>query len=253
MITVFRMLDPLIFYVLPESVLIHMLYGAILLILFKRGTADLQISLTTEFSERRKIFLWIASFATFTIKVPMVPVHIWLPEAHVEVATAGSVILEGIPSKLGAHRFLRFSIPMFPEATLYSTPFIYTPSAIAIIYTSLTTSRQIDLKKIISYSSVAHMNLVTIGMFSQAEAVRSLIFSYGHKRQGQNMCVGRATHQPTSNEGENIACRKKQLDSRRHQNIVVCSKNKIPLAPRYGSGGHPTRRQHQHRLYEVRI
>jgi NADH-ubiquinone oxidoreductase chain 4 len=180
---------------------------AILLILFQTGTADLQISLTTEFSERRQIFLWIASFAAFAVKVPMVPVHIWLPEAHVEAPTAGSVILAGIPSKLGTHGFLRFSIPMFPEATLCSTPFIYTPSAIAIIYTSLTTSRQIDLKKIIAYSSVAHMNLVTIGMFSRAAAVRSPIFSYGHKRQGQNMCAGRATHQPTSNGGENIACR----------------------------------------------
>uniref|UniRef100_UPI0030015DE8 NADH dehydrogenase subunit 4 n=1 Tax=Humulus lupulus TaxID=3486 RepID=UPI0030015DE8 len=196
MIAVFCMLDPLLFYVLPESVLIPMfiiigvwgsrqrkikaayqfflytLLGsvfmllAILLILLQTGTTDLQISLTTEFSERRQIFLWIASFASFAVKVPMVPVHIWLPEAHVEAPTAGSVILAGIPSKLGTHGFLRFSIPMFPEATLCSTPFIYTPSAIAIIYTSLTTSRQIDLKKIIAYSSVAHMNLVTIGMFS---------------------------------------------------------------------------------------
>ncbi|BFG46467.1 NADH dehydrogenase subunit 4 (mitochondrion) [Prunus speciosa] len=196
MIAVFRMLDPLLFYVLPESVLIPMfiiigvwgsrqrkikaayqfflytLLGsvfmllAILLILLQTGTTDLQISLTTEFSERRQIFLWIASFASFAVKVPMVPVHIWLPEAHVEAPTAGSVILAGIPLKLGTHGFLRFSIPMFPEATLCSTPFIYTPSAIAIIYTSLTTSRQIDLKKIIAYSSVAHMNLVTIGMFS---------------------------------------------------------------------------------------
>ncbi|KAK7373326.1 hypothetical protein VNO80_06728 [Phaseolus coccineus] len=187
--------------------LLYHYYRAILLILFQTGTADLQISLTTEFSERRQIFLWIASFAAFAVKVPMVPVHIWLPEAHVEAPTAGSVILAGIPSKLGTHGFLRFSIPMFPEATLCSTPFIYTPSAIAIIYTSLTTSRQIDLKKIIAYSSVAHMNLVTIGMFSRAAAVRSPIFSYGHTRQGQNMCAGRATHQPTSNGGENIACR----------------------------------------------
>nr|AMC32944.1 NADH dehydrogenase subunit 4 [Amorpha canescens]AMC32945.1 NADH dehydrogenase subunit 4 [Amorpha fruticosa] len=196
MIAVFRMLDPVLFYVFPESVLIPMfiiigvwgsrqrkikaayqlflytLLGsvfmllAILLIIFQTGTANLQISLTAEFSERRQIFLWIASFAAFAVKVPMVPVHIWLPEAHVEAPTAGSVILAGIPSKLGAHGFLRLSIPMFPEATLCSTPFIYTPSAIAIIYTSLTTSRQIDLKKIIAYSSVAHMNLVTIGMFS---------------------------------------------------------------------------------------
>ncbi|KAK9982093.1 hypothetical protein SO802_035022 [Lithocarpus litseifolius] len=145
-------------------------------------TTDLQILLTTEFSERRQIFLWIASFASFAVKVPMVPVHIWLPEAHVEAPTAGSVILAGIPLKLGTYGFLRFSIPMFPEATLCSTPFIYTLSAIAIIYTSLTTSRQIDLKKIIAYSSVAHMNLVTIGMFSRAAAVRSPILSYGHTR-----------------------------------------------------------------------
>ncbi|YP_002608215.2 NADH dehydrogenase subunit 4 (mitochondrion) [Carica papaya] len=196
MIAVFRMLDLLLFYVFPESVPIPMfiiigvwgsrqrkikaayqfflytLLGsvfmllAILLILLQTGTTDLQISLTTEFSERRQIFLWIASFASFAVKVPMVPVHIWLPEAHVEAPTAGSVILAGIPLKLGTYGFLRFSIPMFPEATLCSTPFIYTLSAIAIIYTSLTTSRQIDLKKIIAYSSVAHMNLVTIGMFS---------------------------------------------------------------------------------------
>nr|YP_011021742.1 NADH dehydrogenase subunit 4 [Meniocus linifolius]WQM22041.1 NADH dehydrogenase subunit 4 [Meniocus linifolius] len=196
MIAVFRMLDLLLFYVFPESVPIPMfiiigvwgsrqrkikaayqfflytLLGslfmllAILLILFQTGTTDLQISLTTEFSERRQIFLWIASFASFAVKVPMVPVHIWLPEAHVEAPTAGSVILAGILLKFGTHGFLRFSIPMFPEATLCSTPFIYTLSAIAIIYTSLTTSRQIDLKKIIAYSSVAHMNLVTIGMFS---------------------------------------------------------------------------------------
>ncbi|KAJ8746879.1 hypothetical protein K2173_010151 (mitochondrion) [Erythroxylum novogranatense] len=223
MIAVFRMLDPLLFYVLPESVLIPMFgyllelrptttgqfrFGAtpystiiigvwgsrqrkikaayqfflytllgsvfmllaILLILLQTGTTDLQISLTTEFSERRQIFLWIASFASFAVKVPMVPVHIWLPEAHVEAPTAGSVILAGIPLKLGTYGFLRFSIPMFPEATLSSTPFIYTLSAIAIIYTSFTTSRQIDLKKIIAYSSVAHMNLVTIGMFSRAAA-----------------------------------------------------------------------------------
>ncbi|KAF2926558.1 hypothetical protein DAI22_06g136300 [Oryza sativa Japonica Group] len=138
---------------------------AILLILLQTGTTDLQILLTTEFSERRQILLWIAFFASFAVKVPMVPVHIWLPESHVEAPTAGSVILAGILLKLGTYGFLRFSIPMFPEATLCFTPFIYTLSAIAIIYTSLTTLRQIDLKKIIAYSSVAHMNLVTIALF----------------------------------------------------------------------------------------
>nr|UTM91946.1 NADH dehydrogenase subunit 4 [Gastrodia angusta]WNH36719.1 NADH dehydrogenase subunit 4 [Gastrodia angusta] len=169
MIAVSRMLDPLLFYVLPESVPIPMLCGAELytslgsvfmllaipLILLQTGTTDSHILLTTELSERRQIFLWIASFASFAVKVPMVPVHIWLPEAHVEAPTAGSVILAGIPLKLGTYGFLRFSIPMFPEATLRSTPFIYTPSAIAIIYTPSTTSRQIDLKKIIAYSPVA--------------------------------------------------------------------------------------------------
>ncbi|TXG46696.2 NADH dehydrogenase subunit 4 (mitochondrion) [Acer yangbiense] len=224
MIAVFRMLDPLLFYVFPESVPIPMfiiigvwgsrqrkikaayqfflytLLGsvfmllAILLILLQTGTTDLQISLTTEFSERRQIFLWIASFASFAVKVPMVPVHIWLPEAHVEAPTAGSVILAGIPSKLGTHGFLRFSIPMFPEATLCSTPFIYTLSAIAIIYTSLTTSRQIDLKKIIAYSSVAHMNLVTIGMFSpNIQGIGGSIppmLSHGLVSSALFLCVG---------------------------------------------------------------
>ncbi|KAF6989244.1 hypothetical protein CFC21_006596 [Triticum aestivum] len=193
MIAVSCMLDPLLFYVLSESVPIPMLkikaayqfflytllgsvfmLLAILLILLQTGTTDLQILLTTKFSERCQILLWIAFFASFAVKVPMVPVHIWLPEAHVEAATAGSVILAGILLKLGTYGFLRFFIPMFPEATLCFTPFIYTLSAIAIIYTSLTTLRQIDLKKIIAYSSVAHMNLVTIGMFSRAAAVRSL-------------------------------------------------------------------------------
>ncbi|KAL3516766.1 hypothetical protein ACH5RR_023668 [Cinchona calisaya] len=153
------------------------------------GTTDLQISLTTQFSERRQIFLWIASFASFAVKVPMVPVHIWLPETHVEAPTAGSIILAGIPLKLGTYGFLRFSIPMFPEATLCSTPFIYSSIAIAIIYTSSTTLRQIDLKKIIAYSSVAHMNLVTIGMFSRAAAVRLPILSYGHIRP-KHVCPG---------------------------------------------------------------
>lgn len=139
---------------------------AILFIFSQTGTTDLQILLTTEFSERRQILLWIAFFASLSVKVPMVPVHIRLPEAHVEAPTAGSVILAGILLKLGTYGFSRFSIPMFPEATLHSTPFIYTPSVIAIIYTSLTTIRQIDLKKIIAHSPVAHMNFVTIGMFS---------------------------------------------------------------------------------------
>lgn len=224
MIAVFCMLDLLLFYVFFESVLIPMfiiigvwgsrqrkiqaayqfflytLFGslfmllAILLIFFQTGTTDLQILLTTEFSERRQILLWIAFFASFAVKVPMVPVHIWLPEAHVEAPTAGSVILAGILLKLGTYGFLRFSIPMFPEATLYFTPFIYTLSVIAIIYTSLTTIRQIDLKKIIAYSSVAHMNFVTIGMFSLnmqgIEGSILLMLSHGLVSSALFLCVG---------------------------------------------------------------
>ncbi|XBI26473.1 hypothetical protein VPH35_051184 [Triticum aestivum] len=217
MIAVSCMLDPLLFYVLSESVPIPMLkikaayqfflytllgyvfmLLAILLILLQTGTTDLQILLTTEFSERRQILLWIAFFASFAVKVPMVPVHIWLPEAHVEAPTAGSVILAGILLKLGTYGFLRFSIPMFPEATLCFTPFIYTLSAIAIIYTSLTTLRQIDLKKIIAYSLVAHMNLVTIGMFSRAALSNIqgiggsilLMLSHGLVSSALFLCVG---------------------------------------------------------------
>nr|YP_009047467.1 NADH dehydrogenase subunit 4 [Buxbaumia aphylla]AGN74258.1 NADH dehydrogenase subunit 4 [Buxbaumia aphylla]AHG58862.1 NADH dehydrogenase subunit 4 [Buxbaumia aphylla] len=224
MIAVFCMLDLLLFYVFFESVLIPMfiiigvwgsrerkiqaayqfflytLFGsvfmllAILFIFFQTGTTDLQILLTTEFSERRQILLWIAFFASFSVKVPMVPVHIWLPEAHVEAPTAGSVILAGILLKLGTYGFLRFSIPMFPEATLYFTPFIYTLSVIAIIYTSPTTIRQIDLKKIIAYSSVAHMNFVTIGMFSLniqgIEGSILLMLSHGLISSALFLCVG---------------------------------------------------------------
>ena len=224
MIAVFCMLDLLLFYVFFESVLIPMfiiigvwgsrqrkiqaayqfflytLLGslfmllAILLIFFQTGTTDLQILLTSEFSERRQILLWLAFFASFAVKVPMLPVHIWLPEAHVEAPTGGSVILAGILLKLGTYGFLRFSIPMFPDATLYFTPFIYTLSVIAILYTSLTTIRQIDLKKIIAYSSVAHMNFVTIGMFSLnmqgIEGSILLMLSHGLVSSALFLCVG---------------------------------------------------------------
>jgi len=131
-------------YTLIGSVLMLL---AILLIYFQVGTTDLQVLLASEFSERRQILLWLAFFSSFAVKVPMVPVHIWLPEAHVEAPTAGSVILAGILLKLGTYGFLRFSIPMFPEASLYFTPLVYTMSIIGIVYASLTTLRQIDLKK----------------------------------------------------------------------------------------------------------
>lgn len=196
MLAVFSILDVLLFYIFFESVLIPMfiiigvwgsrerkiraayqfflytLVGsvamllAILFIYFQTGTTDLTVLLTTEFSSQRQIILWLAFFASFAVKVPMIPVHIWLPEAHVEAPTAGSVILAGILLKLGTYGFLRFSIPLFPIATIYFTPWIYTLSVLGIVYASLTTLRQIDLKKIIAYSSVAHMGYVTLGLFS---------------------------------------------------------------------------------------
>ena len=195
-IGVFSVCDLLLFYVFFESVLIPMfiiigvwgsrerkiraayqfflytLGGSVLLLLgilvlyFQAGSTDLGVLYCTPLSEDREVLLWCAFFASFAVKVPMFPVHIWLPEAHVEAPTAGSVLLAGIMLKLGTYGFLRFSLPLFPFASIYFTPLICSLSLIAIIYTSLTTLRQVDLKKIIAYSSIAHMNFVTIGLFS---------------------------------------------------------------------------------------
>lgn len=224
MLCVFCTLDLLLFYVFFETVLIPMflvigiwgsrerkirasyqfflytLFGsvfmllAVLLILFQAGTMDLSILLTTDFSEKRQLLLFLAFFASFAVKVPMVPVHIWLPEAHVEAPTAGSVILAGVLLKLGTYGFMRFSIPMFPEASLYFAPLIHCMSLVAIIYTSLTTLRQVDLKKVIAYSSVAHMNFVTIGMFSfnaqGLEGALLLMLSHGLVSPALFLCIG---------------------------------------------------------------
>jgi len=224
LISVFIVLDLLLFYIFFESILIPMflvigiwgarerkihaayqffiytLLGSVLMLLgimiiyFQVGTTDVQILLTSTFSEEKQKLLWLAFFASFAVKVPMVPVHIWLPEAHVEAPTAGSVLLAGILLKLGTYGFLRFSIPMFPDATIYFTPLIYTMSVIAIIYTSLTTLRQIDLKKIIAYASVGHMNFVTLGMFSLnvqgIEGSILVMLSHGIVSSALFLCIG---------------------------------------------------------------
>lgn len=224
MMNVFAVIDLLLFYIFFESVLIPMfliigIWGArerkihaamqffiytligsllmllaILLIYFDTGTTDFKILLITEFSYNRQLLLWFAFFCSFAVKVPMIPVHIWLPEAHVEAPTAGSVILAGILLKLGTYGFLRFSLTLFPDANIYFTPLIYTLSVIAIIYTSLTTLRQIDLKKIIAYSSVAHMNFVTLGLFSlNIEAIEGsilLMLSHGFISSALFLCIG---------------------------------------------------------------
>ena len=110
--------------------------------------------------------LWIAMFASFAVKVPMWPFHTWLPDAHVEAPTAGSVLLAGVLLKLGGYGFLRFSLPMLPDASAYFAPFIFALSIVAIVYTSLVALMQSDMKKLIAYSSVAHMGIVTIGLFT---------------------------------------------------------------------------------------
>jgi proton-translocating NADH-quinone oxidoreductase chain M len=150
-------------YTLLGSVLMLL---SILYIYYQAGTTDYEVLLTFSFSPLEQKILWFAFFASFATKVPMVPVHLWLPEAHVEAPTAGSVILAGVLLKLGTYGFIRFSFPLFPEACFYFTPFVYALSIVGIIYTSFTAIRQSDFKRIIAYTSVAHMNLVMIGLFS---------------------------------------------------------------------------------------
>jgi len=134
------------------------------------GTTDIPAIIAfakeTGFSEDLQTWLWLAFFASFAVKMPMWPFHTWLPDAHVEAPTAGSVILAGVLLKMGGYGFLRFSLPMFPDASIFFTPLIYTLSVIAIIYTSLVALAQQDMKKLIAYSSVAHMGFVTIGIFT---------------------------------------------------------------------------------------
>ncbi len=150
-------------YTLTGSVLMLL---AILYMYFEAGTTDIPALMQFGFDPSWQIWLWLAFFASFAVKVPMWPVHTWLPDAHVEAPTAGSVLLAGVLLKFGGYGFLRFSVPMFPHATEFFTPLVFTLSVIAVIYTSLVALAQEDMKKLIAYSSVAHMAFVTIGIFS---------------------------------------------------------------------------------------
>ena len=150
--------------------------------------------MTHQFPPGMQTWLWLAFFASFAVKVPMWPVHTWLPDAHVEAPTAGSVILAGVLLKMGGYGFLRFSLPMLPEASADFAPLIFALSVVAIIYTSLVALAQEDMKKLIAYSSVAHMGFVTIGIFTlNSRASQGAIFqmlSHGVVSGALFLCVG---------------------------------------------------------------
>ena len=224
LIGVFCSLDILFFYILFEAVLIPMffivgVYGsrerrvrasyllflytlissvfmliAILALYFWVGTTDFQKLRLVEFDPLLAKFCWFAFFLSFGVKMPLVPFHVWLPEAHAEAPTAGSVILAGILLKLGGYGFIRFSICLFPEASAFFTPLIYTISIFGVIYASFTTIQQIDLKKIIAYSSVGHMGLVTVGIFSSNfQGILGsilLMISHGIVSSALFLCIG---------------------------------------------------------------
>jgi len=150
---------------------------AIVAMYLHAGTTDIAVLLNHEFPRGMQAWLWIAFFASFAVKLPMWPVHTWLPDAHVQAPTAGSVILAGVLLKMGGYGFLRFSLPMFPHASEFFAPLVFSLSVIAVIYTSLVAFRQTDIKKLIAYSSVAHMGFVTIGIFAaNAQGVQGAIF-----------------------------------------------------------------------------
>jgi len=223
MIGVFCSLDLVLFYVFFEAGLIPMfiiigvwggkrriyasfkfflytLLGSVLMLLaimamfWDAGTTNIEVLLAHDFPAGMQTWLWLAFFASFAVKMPMWPVHTWLPDAHVEAPTAGSVILAGILLKLGGYGFLRFSLPMFTLASADFAPFIFTLSVIAIIYTSLVALMQVDIKKLIAYSSVAHMGYVTMGIFAaNAQGIQGGIFqmlSHGLVSGALFLCVG---------------------------------------------------------------
>ena len=223
MIGVFSSLDLILFYLFFEGGLIPMfliigvwggkrrvyasfkfflytLAGSVLMLLaimamyWSAGTTDITALMAHRFDPGMQTWLWLAFFASFAVKVPMWPVHTWLPDAHVEAPTAGSVILAGILLKMGGYGFLRFSLPMFPVASDMFTPLMFGLSMVAIVYTSLVALVQKDMKKLIAYSSVAHMGFVTIGMFAMnqqgVQGAMVQMISHGLVSGALFLCVG---------------------------------------------------------------
>ena len=223
MIGVFCALDLMLFYIFFEAGLIPMfliigiwggkrrvyasfkfflytLIGSVLMLLammamyWEAGTTDIPELLAYDFPASMQTWLWLAFFASFAVKMPMWPVHTWLPDAHVEAPTAGSVILAAVLLKMGGYGFLRFSLPMFPLASADFTTFVFVLSVIAIIYTSLVALMQEDIKKLIAYSSVAHMGYVTMGIFAaNANGIQGGIYqmlSHGLVSGALFLCVG---------------------------------------------------------------
>jgi NADH-quinone oxidoreductase subunit M len=178
-------------YTLLGSVL---MLAAILFMIGTSHTSSIPELMTHHFPANVQTWLWLAFFASFAVKMPMWPVHTWLPDAHVEAPTAGSVILAGILLKMGGYGFMRFSVPMFPQASHLFTPLVFTLSVIAVVYTSLVAFRQLDIKKLIAYSSVAHMGFVTMGIFSgNAVGEQGALFqmlSHGVISGALFLCVG---------------------------------------------------------------
>ncbi len=223
MIGVFCALDLVLFYLFFEGGLIPMfliigvwggknrvyasyklflytLLGSVLMLLammymyFQAGTTDIPTLMAYDFAIDAQTWLFLAFFASFAVKVPMWPVHTWLPDAHVQAPTAGSVILAGVLLKMGGYGFLRFSLPMFPVASVDLAWVIYTLSVIAIIYTSLVALMQDDMKKMIAYSSVAHMGFVTLGIFAfnvqGIEGAILVMLAHGLVASALFLCVG---------------------------------------------------------------
>lgn len=167
---------------------------AILTIYFSVGSTSIEAAQAHSFSHTMQIWLWLAFFASFAIKIPMWPVHTWLPYAHVEAPTAGSVVLAAILLKMGGYGFLRFSLPMFPEASQFFAPFVFILSIVAVVYTSLVALVQSDMKKLIAYSSIAHMGFVTFGLFTfSLQGLQGAMFqmiSHGIISGALFLCVG---------------------------------------------------------------